>query len=164
MNDVAFRLIGDTLDHPMAIVTTFDGTERSGCLVGFHTQCSIDPRRWLVCISKRNHTYRVARGAEFLVVHLLTREQHALARIFGGETGDEVDPQEKFARTAWHTNAHGIPVLDDCDWLVGGVIERIDLGDHVGHVLAVGEARCKHPHVERLGFQSVRDIDPGHDP
>ena len=39
------------LDYPMFIVTCADERERAGCLVGFATQCSIDPPRFLVCLS-----------------------------------------------------------------------------------------------------------------
>lgn len=35
------------LDYPMLIVTTRSGGELDGCLVGFSTQCSIDPARFL---------------------------------------------------------------------------------------------------------------------
>ena len=51
------------LDFSMLVVTAFDGRERAGCLVGFSTQCSIDPPRYLVCISTANHTARVAAGS-----------------------------------------------------------------------------------------------------
>ena len=48
------------LDIPMFVVTAASGGERSGCLVGFSTQTSIDPPRFLVCISRANHTFGVA--------------------------------------------------------------------------------------------------------
>ena len=45
-------LVGD-LDYPMFIVTVCAGGERAGCLIGFATQASIDPSRFLVCLSHR---------------------------------------------------------------------------------------------------------------
>src|SRR5262249_26595638 len=39
----AFHAIVDGLEYPMIVVTAADGDERSGCLVGFHSQASIDP-------------------------------------------------------------------------------------------------------------------------
>ena len=84
MSADAFTRTCESLDFPMTVVTAFDGREHSGCLVGFHTQCSIEPRRWLVCISKANHTCGVAERAEWLAVHLLRDDQHALAQFFGG--------------------------------------------------------------------------------
>ena len=108
--DTFDALMGE-LDYPMFIVTVAHGGERSGCLVGFATQCSIDPPRFLVCLSKANHTYRVARHAELLAVHFVPADAEPLAELFGGETGDRVD---KFARCEWHPGPGGVPLLADC--------------------------------------------------
>jgi flavin reductase (DIM6/NTAB) family NADH-FMN oxidoreductase RutF len=162
VSDDAFARICGEQDAPMAIVTAFDGHERSGCLVGFHTQCSIVPRRWLACISKPNHTYRVAAGAQRLVLHLLRSDQHDLAQLFGGETGDALAPATKFERCAWHPAADGTPVLDGCDWIAGTVVERIDFGDHVGHLIEVDDAGLGHAPADQLGARAVHDIRPGH--
>jgi flavin reductase (DIM6/NTAB) family NADH-FMN oxidoreductase RutF len=64
------RLVG-LLDYPMFVVTTRAGDQLGGCLVGFTSQVSIRASRFLVGLSKRNHTYRVARRATHLAVHLL---------------------------------------------------------------------------------------------
>jgi flavin reductase (DIM6/NTAB) family NADH-FMN oxidoreductase RutF len=163
MSDVFARLCAEQ-NAPLAIVTAFDGRERSGCLVGFHTQCSIVPRRWLACISKTNHTYRVALGAGRLVLHLLRSDQHDLAQLFGGETADVAAPGAKFERCAWHPDAAGTPVLAGCDWIAGPVRERVDLGDHVGHVLEIDAAAIGHAPGPPLGFLGARDIRAGHAP
>ena len=63
MNDAFDELVGG-LDYPLWIVTAAAGEERDGCLVGFGCQSSIDPSRFLVCLSKNNRTYRVAKRAE----------------------------------------------------------------------------------------------------
>lgn len=86
----AFERMMARLDFPMFVVTTRAGTERSGCLVGFACQASIRPPRFLVGLSKLNHTYRVARRANHLAVHLLTRRNRELAGLFGAETGDRI--------------------------------------------------------------------------
>ena len=59
----AFDRITATLDTPMVIVTARAGDEIDGCLVGFSTQCSIDPAHYLVCLSTNNRTYEIARSA-----------------------------------------------------------------------------------------------------
>ncbi len=79
------------LNPDMCVVTAVAGGERAGCLVGFASQCSIRPVRFVVWLSEANHTFRVARSAQFLAVHVLAREQHALAELFGGRTGDQED-------------------------------------------------------------------------
>lgn len=163
MNGDALLALCNSLDFPMAVVTAFDGREQSGCLVGFHTQCSITPHRWLVCISTANHTYHVAARSEWLVLHLLRADQHALAERFGGLTEDAVAAQEKFASIAWHAGPGGVAVLAGCDWVAGRVLERIELGDHVGHLLDIAEIGMDHPQpATQLGSQHARDIHPGH--
>jgi flavin reductase (DIM6/NTAB) family NADH-FMN oxidoreductase RutF len=156
--DTFDALMGE-LDYPMFIVTTAHGSERSGCLVGFATQSSIDPPRFIACLSKENHTYRVARGAELLAVHFVPSDGEDLAELFGGETGDEVD---KFARCEWHPGPGGVPLLDRCDHrFVGSVEARFDGGDHVGFLLAPVEAE----HGQREGqfsFHRAKRIEPGH--
>jgi flavin reductase (DIM6/NTAB) family NADH-FMN oxidoreductase RutF len=149
------------LDYPMLIVTAAARGERAGCLVGFHTQCSIDPLRWAVWLSKANQTYRVALDATTLGVHFPSTADNDLAALFGSETGDEVD---KFARCAWHDGPHGVPLLDQCrNRFVGRVLDTIDDGgDHVCFVLDPLESwEHEHPFTP-LMFQSVRDLDPGH--
>ncbi|MFB7368609.1 flavin reductase family protein [Streptomyces sp. NPDC056222] len=124
----------DVLDHPVYVVTAAAGDgERAGCLVGFASQCSIEPARFTVWLSRNNHTYLVACRSSHLAVHVLRRAQIETARLFGEETGDEVD---KFTRVTWRTGPGGAPVLADARaWFVGRVEERWDGGDHVGFLL-----------------------------
>ncbi|AOR36860.1 flavin oxidoreductase [Streptomyces fodineus] len=122
------------LNPDMCVVTAVADGERAGCLVGFASQCSIRPPRFCVWLSKANHTYRVARAAHHLAVHLLTRDQRDLAELFGGETGDKID---KFARLDSTEEYGGAVVLRDAAaWFVGTILHRTDGGDHVGFVLA----------------------------
>src|SRR5512146_282340 len=110
----------------MFIVTAAARGERAGCLVGFATQCSIDPERFIACISDKNRTFRVASEASVLVVHVVPEGADELAELFGSETGDEVD---KFERCAWTPGPAGTPVLDDCgNWFAGRILNRFDVG------------------------------------
>jgi flavin reductase (DIM6/NTAB) family NADH-FMN oxidoreductase RutF len=151
-------LVGD-LDYPMFIVTTSAGGERAGCLVGFATQTSIDPSRFLVCLSRSNHTYRVARRARTLAVHWVPADAAELAELFGGETGDAVD---KFARVAWHPGPGEAPILEDCpSWFAGRILERVDAGDHVAFLLEPVAAH-RDANADELSFHRARRIAPGH--
>jgi flavin reductase (DIM6/NTAB) family NADH-FMN oxidoreductase RutF len=144
----------------MFIVTALgrDG-QRAGCLVGFATQCSIKPPRFLACISKENRTFDVVLEAETVVVHFLGRPQLPLAELFGGQTGDAVD---KFELCEWAPGPEGAPVLADAPgWFAGRVLDRHDLGDHVGLWLEPIAAEDRGGAVD-LGFQEVRGIHPGH--
>ena len=158
-----FDRIMEALDATMVIVTTVtaDG-HRSGCLVGFTTQCSIDPSRFLVCLSVKNHTYRAALDAEVLAVHLAPADRPDLAERFGGTTGDEVDT---FAGVAWRPGPGGVPLIEGCgDWFVGRIAERVPLGDHVGFVLDVIEASPPPADTPVTRLQDVVDMTPGHEP
>jgi flavin reductase (DIM6/NTAB) family NADH-FMN oxidoreductase RutF len=144
----------------MFIVTALgrDG-ERAGCLIGFATQCSVKPPRFLACVSKENRTFDVVNKAENLVVHFLGSAQRPLAELFGGETGDEVD---KFSLCEWSPGPGGVPVLDGVPgWFAGRVLDRHDLGDHIGLRLEPIEAEDRGGPLD-LGFQDVKGIDPGH--
>jgi flavin reductase (DIM6/NTAB) family NADH-FMN oxidoreductase RutF len=150
------------LDYPMVVVTTVADGERSGCLVGFQTQCSVHPPRLAVFLSQANHTYGVARRAEHLGVHFLGEEQRHLAELFGSRTGDEVD---KFDRCDWRDGPGGVPLLEDCpSWLVGRVLERLPTGDHTCHLLEPIASDHRRDGWRQLGFQQVLDLEPGHDP
>jgi flavin reductase (DIM6/NTAB) family NADH-FMN oxidoreductase RutF len=152
------QLVGE-LDYPMFIVTTRADQQQAGCLIGFGTQCSIDPPRFLACLSRKNHTYQVAQRADLLAVHFVPRQAEELARLFGGRSGDDVD---KFAHCDWHQGPGGLPILQECDnWFVGRIVDRLDLGDHVGVLLEPVEAR--HEHSERpFEFHRAKHIEPGH--
>jgi flavin reductase (DIM6/NTAB) family NADH-FMN oxidoreductase RutF len=148
------------LDYPLYVVTTAVDDERTGCLIGFATQCSIHPPRFLACLSKKNHTYALAQRATVLAVHVVEEKNKEIAELFGGETGDEID---KFARLPWR-EVHGVPVLEGCDrWFAGRVLQHVDLGDHVGFQLEPLEAEPGAP-SEQLTFQQAKDIEPGHKP
>lgn len=152
-------LVGD-LDYPMMIVTAAGHGERAGCLVGFATQCSIDPPRFAVWLSRKNHTFRVAGDAGVLAVHFLSEADRALAELFGGTTGDDVD---KFSHCRWREGPRGVPVLENCGrWFAGEVIERFPTEDHVGFLLAPIAVSCG-SWGGQLGFQEVRAISPGHE-
>jgi flavin reductase (DIM6/NTAB) family NADH-FMN oxidoreductase RutF len=146
------------VNYPVYIVTTVAGDARDGCVVGFGTQSSMHPDRFLACLSRSNRTYRLARKASALAVHLVPRERTDLAELFGGETGDEID---KFARCEWSGGPHGLPILEGCpSWFAGAIVSRHDLGDHEGYLLDPIEARSEPG--ELLYFQDVKYISPGH--
>ena len=150
------------VDSPMFVVTTVcpHSGERAGCLVGFTTQCSIDPDLFVVCLSQNNHTYRLATRADVLVVHGLDDTQRPLAELFGTTTGDEVD---KFAACSWRSGPQGAPVLADCPrWFAGRILDRTPWGNHTAFLLQpieVGGGRAASP----MMLSHVEDLRPGHE-
>jgi flavin reductase (DIM6/NTAB) family NADH-FMN oxidoreductase RutF len=156
----AFDELVGRLDYPMFVVTTAAGEERSGCLVGFSTQCSINPARYLLCLSDKNHTFRLAQRATHLAAHVLGADQVGLAKLFGEETGDEID---KFTRCAWSPGPGGVPLLSEAvGWFGGPIRTQLELGDHHGFVIDV-EAAQDSGGTRYLRFQDLKDLDPGHE-
>jgi flavin reductase (DIM6/NTAB) family NADH-FMN oxidoreductase RutF len=148
------------LDYPMFIVTVASRRERAGCLVGFTTQCSIDPPRFLVCISDKNRTYRVARDSDVMIVHLVPEDATDLAELFGAETGDDVD---KFERCRWRPGPSGVPVLEDCgNWFAGHILDRVNTGDHRAFLLDPFQA-ASDPGAGSFAFHRARRMEPGHE-
>ena len=94
-------------------------------------------------------------------MHLLPRTHAELARLFGSETGDRID---KFERCAWHAGPEDMPILDDAEgWFVGTVLDRYDVGDHVGHLLEPIGGHAPERLQQLVTFADVRDLEPGHD-
>lgn len=153
------ELVGE-LDYPMFIATTRADGELAGCLLGFATQCSIDPPRFLVCLSDKNRTCRVAQHAESMAVHFLPAGAERLAELFGGSSGDEVD---KFAHCDWQEGPAGLPILSECaNWFAGTILARHDFGDHVGFLLQPFESHNGTP-LHEFTFHRARRIEPGHE-
>jgi flavin reductase (DIM6/NTAB) family NADH-FMN oxidoreductase RutF len=158
-HSASFAELMRELDYPMLIVTTAADGERAGCLIGFASQVSIRPGRFLACLSVKNRTFRLAQRADVVVVHFVPEEATELAELFGGETGDEVD---KFARCEWRPGPDGAPVLAELEnWFAGRVLERFDLGDHHGFLLEPIEGQAGRGGAT-LTFHRAQWIDPGH--
>jgi flavin reductase (DIM6/NTAB) family NADH-FMN oxidoreductase RutF len=150
------------VDYPMYVVTVRARERQAGCLVGFATQTSITPPRFMVCISRANATAEIAADATHAAVHLLAGDGesgHDLAVLFGEESGDWTD---KFSRCEWTPGPYDVPVLDGAaGWIVGEVVDRFDVGDHDAILLAPLDVR--EPRADGyLSFQDLRDLDPGH--
>jgi flavin reductase (DIM6/NTAB) family NADH-FMN oxidoreductase RutF len=161
----AFHDLVGQLDYPMFVVTTAVPGERAGCLVGFLTQTSIDPPRVLVCLSKRNHTTRVAVRALWLAVHVLREGDEELARHFGELTENE-EYVDKFTECEWRPGPGSVPILLGVDCFVGRIMVRLpNLGDHIGHLLTVDSSHTitdpSRAHRPQLGFQQVNDLHAG---
>ncbi|WP_101952885.1 flavin reductase family protein [Mycobacterium sp. 3519A] len=149
------------LNYSMFIITTSAGAGLAGCLVGFASEISIHPPRFMAGLSVRNYTFEVAQRARHLAVHTVARSQRGLVELFGGLTGDEVN---KFQRCSWHEGPHGMPILDDAaGWFVGQIVRRIVLGDHVGYVLTPVAGQVDNACEELVTLADVRDLTPGHE-
>ena len=157
----AFDAMVAASDTAMVIVTAVNGEDRSGCLVGFHCQSSIDPRGATRCGSRRPTTPSGWPRAPHIWRSTSSTRDIELAELFGGETGDEVD---KFALVRWEPGPGGVPLLTDCpSRVVVRTIEMNDLGgDHVcfeGEPIGASDRAGYRP----LRYTAVMDMDPGHE-
>ncbi len=158
----AFDCIVDQLEYPMFVVAAAVEGDADACLVGFTTQCSIEPSRFVACLSKVNHTFELASQADVLTVHRLRAEQHELAEHFGGVSAHD-DPN-KLAGCQWAPGPEGAPVIDGCDWFAGRIVDRLDVGDHVAFVVAPFAGDCRETtryETAQLGAQEAFDIEAG---
>jgi len=122
------------LDVPLMVITTSSDDQRAGCVIGFHTQCSIEPMRYAVWLSKANFTYRVSLFATHFALHLLDSADEELAVLFGSTSGDTTD---KFAQCEWTPGPCGVPLLARCPNRI--VLERTSLWDDGSdHVCCIG--------------------------
>lgn len=162
--DDAYDRFAAALDPAMAIVTVTDGHDHAGCLVGFHGQVSIEPRRHGVWISRENHTSRLARRAVAVGVHLLGPQDLDLAQHFGHLSGDDVD---KFAGLGFTEGPLGVRLLDGLpDRIAGPCARPIETGgDHVLVVVEPAEVHMPEPSHDRSAVVRLHDvsgIEPGH--
>lgn len=160
MTTDALSTLMESVDPPLVVVTTAVDGERAGCLVGFHSQSSIDRGHYSVWLSKANHTYRAVLRATHLAVHFLTDQDLDVAERFGTLCGAETD---KFADLAIITEEHGVPLLQVCPHRI--VLERTavldDGGDHVclsARVLNAHSAGAFTP----LRVSAASGLEPGH--
>jgi flavin reductase (DIM6/NTAB) family NADH-FMN oxidoreductase RutF len=169
LSDGAFARLAAHANPEMMVVTARAGDDVDGCLVGFSTQCSIEPVHFLVCLSKPNRTYDLACRSSALAVHVLhdTDDDRQLASLFGEHTERNPGEVDKLRRCLWRVGPWGLPIIDGHDWFAGEIVTRHDVGDHVAFVLAVGPGGTPVPEgppgreAPRLGFQSVREFEAG---
>ena len=157
----ALEEFSEKVDGPLLIVTTVAGDHRSGCVVGYWTKCSVTPPRFLVCISKKNHTFKVAMQADTLALHLVPSSEVDIVRLFGSETGDEID---KFSRCRWRTGPGGVPILEACpSHAVCNILDRTDVGDHVALITSPIEVNDgPEDDIFTHNMALERSVKPGH--
>lgn len=160
MTGGGFGPIASSLDTPLIVVTAAEGREQAGCLVGFHSQSSIEPLRYCVWLSKANHTYRVAQRSSHLAIHFLTEPDLPLAERFGTLTGDRTD---KFAGLRTAPGPGGVPLLADCPHRL--VVRRTTLvdegGDHVCVMTEPVDVRTG-GRFRPLRLSQAAHLEPGH--
>lgn len=147
------------LNPPMIVVTTVAGDQRAGCLAGFHTQCSVDPPRYALWLSKANHTFALGLYATHFGIHFLSADDFALAERFGTLCSDDVD---KFEGVDIDEGPGGLPLLNGEHRIVGRKISMHDDGSDHTCIVVEAEAVQMLGAIEQLHLKQVIQLKPGH--
>lgn len=156
-----FDTLMESVDTPLVVVTTAAEGTLAGCVVGFHSQSSIEDEGYSFWLSKANHTYRTSLRSSHFAVHFLTTQHLDLAERFGTHTSEETD---KFAGLDVDLDDHGVPVIRGCPHRL--LLDRIavldDGGDHVCVTTRVRAAESSGPFTP-LRLSDAAHFEPGHD-
>lgn len=160
MSETAFDSLNTSTNSALIVVTTAAEDERAGCLVGFHMQSGISPRRYCFWLSKANHTYRVSLRATHFAIHFLTAEDLDMAVLFGTRSGDDAD---KFVGLDLEPGQNGVPLISVLPNRM--MLERISMlddgGDHVCVTAQMRSAQTPGPFMP-LRLSAAEHLVPGH--
>lgn len=98
------------------------------------TSVSLDPQIVLFCVGKTMSSTRVLAAADHVAVHVLGAEHEEIARrvATSGLSG-----AERLAGLDWSAGRFDEPVLGACAARFSGpILDRIDAGDHLIHLVA----------------------------
>ncbi|GAA1269286.1 flavin reductase family protein [Kitasatospora nipponensis] len=124
-------LLRSTLRRHASGVTVITVPGPAGFTATSFTSVSLEPALVSFYLSATASAAPAVRAADAFTVHLLHRDQEALARQFARSGVD------RFAGTRWRTGEHGTPVLDGVTaWLTARPVLFQAVGDHL---LVVGE-------------------------
>ncbi|MEV3963353.1 3-hydroxy-9,10-secoandrosta-1,3,5(10)-triene-9,17-dione monooxygenase reductase subunit [Nocardia sp. NPDC050193] len=123
----SFRNVLGHFGTGVVVITAFAPT---GEPVGFACQSfaalSLDPPLVLFCPVKGSRSWAAIEAAGTFCVNVLTAAQQPVCARFGNRS-----VPDKFADTAWHRSAGGLPVLDDALATIEcSVCSVTDGGDH----------------------------------
>ena len=141
------RTYRDTIGHfatGVTVVTTIGPVGPAGMTTNAVASLSLDPLLLLVCFDRDARTLEVVRESRKFAVNVLRAGDEDLAAVFASKR----IAREKF-ESVTHTEAHGVPVLDDAlAWIACELRELVPGGDHV---IGIGEV---------VGMSGAGDGDP----
>ena len=115
--------------------------EPVGMTANSFTSVSLEPPLVLLCIARSAASFGAMEQADRYAVHILSADQQATSNAFARSAADGA---EKFAQVPWHRAHDGLPLLDDyLARIECTVVDRVQLGDHVGYVGRVDAAQTR---------------------
>jgi len=108
VGEAAFRRACGNFPTGIAVITTLDGDARPvGLTASSFTSAALSPPMVLWTVGPHARSFDSFLQASHYAVHVLHKEQQALAAHFAGGSDD------KFARLDWRTGVQGLPILPD---------------------------------------------------
>lgn len=95
----------------VTVVTTDGAAGLAGLTVSAMCSLSADPPSLLVCINRQSRAMETLRRNGVFCVNVLSIEQVDVARIFGGQSGEQ--GTMRFASVPWRRLETGAPALSD---------------------------------------------------
>lgn len=160
------RTFRDTIGHfatGVTVVTTIGPGGPSGMTTNAVASLSLRPLLLLVCFDRGSRTLAVVRESRRFAVNILRHEDVELAAVFASKRV----AREKFEAVT-HTEAHGVPVLDDAlGWIACELRELVPGGDHeigIGEVVGMSSAGAGDPLIWFGGRYTTIERDQGPGP
>ena len=130
----------------VTVLTVRDGESLHGMTANAFTSVSLSPTLVLVCIEKGNTTHAFVSRAGNFAINILGANQELLARQFAKQIVASADP---FANIAYHSEATGAPIFDDCIAYVDCRVTAVhEAGDHTIFVAQVEAAGFGRAHAD----------------
>jgi flavin-dependent trigonelline monooxygenase, reductase component len=115
--------------------------EPVGMTVNAFMSASLDPPLVLLSVARSAASFTAMETARRYAVHILSEEQRDISAAFARSAADGAD---KFAEIRWSRAKDGLPLLDDyLARLECTIVDRVELGDHVGYVGRVDAASAR---------------------
>lgn len=129
-NEATARSSLDKLSYGLYIVSSIKDDRINGQCSNTVIQLTNEPLRISVCLNKNNLTHEFVNASGKFAVSILGRHQFDKVRIFGYQSGRNVD---KFAGVKYIRGKNGCPILTDClGYLEASVMwdKTVDVGTH----------------------------------
>jgi flavin reductase (DIM6/NTAB) family NADH-FMN oxidoreductase RutF len=144
------QALGNFLTGVTVVTTSGPDGEPIGMTANAFTSVSLDPPLVLVCVARSASTFAAMEQARTYAVHVLHDGQDAISMRFACSAADGI---EKFSEIEWYRADSGLPLLDDAlARLECTIVDRVEMGDHVGYVGRVDAAHAPERMLAPLAF------------
>jgi len=154
MNEDVKKTVLRKMTYGMWVLTAGQGDELEGSSVCWVTQTSFNPPLVVAAIRADSHLAKVVEKSQAFALHLLTKQQKALAEAF---TKPTASGGGKIGGVAFKPGpATGAPLLEGfAAWCEAKVTDTVRRGDHTLYVAQVMDVGASDPKAEPLVLAEV---------